>query len=252
MGQQESPLRSRPLPCKNSFVIKYVDVSKNYGLTEVLHHINLAIEPGECVAITGESGAGKSTLLHMLIGAEKPTAGSIQIDNFKIETLSPANLQLFRRSVGVVFQDFKLLQQKTVFENVAFALEACDEDDTEIFRKAHEAIAKVGMKGKEHRFPRQLSGGEQQRTAIARAIVHNPRVVIADEPTGNLDWKNSIEIVNILKKINSEGVTVIVATHNNEILELLKPRIIKIEHGKAHEQKLAATHGTQKIDLSGM
>lgn len=231
-------------------MIRFNKVSKSYGLTEVFDNISFEINPGECIAITGESGSGKSTLLYMLIGAIKPDSGSIELDNFRIERLSPKNLQIFRRNIGMVFQDFKLLPNKTVFENIAFAMEAWGESDLEIETCVNEAIAKVGMKGKEHRYPEELSGGEQQRTAIARAVVHKPQLIIADEPTGNLDRRNSEEVINLLKKLNQEGITLVVASHNNEVLELLAPRILCIEHSKITEGKMVKHIGTDKIDLS--
>ncbi|MCT4592299.1 MAG: ATP-binding cassette domain-containing protein [Candidatus Gracilibacteria bacterium] len=231
-------------------MIRFKNVSKSFGIANVLDDISFDIQKGECVAITGESGSGKSTLIHMLIGAARPSNGAVQIDNFHIERLSTDNLQLFRRSIGVVFQDFKLLEKKTVFENVAFALEALDETDEEIYVRTNSAISKVGLQGKEHRFPHELSGGEKQRTAIARAIVHNPHVIIADEPTGNLDQKNSLEVINLLKKLNQDGITVIIATHSNEVLDILKPRIITIKNHKITETRQKPHISTvKKINL---
>jgi len=214
-------------------MLHFSKLSKHYGLQTVLDGIDFSIAPKEFVTIMGPSGAGKSTLIALLIGAEKPNSGGIHVEGVNIENLSAAELQMYRRRVGVVFQDFKLLEKRTVFENAAFALEVCGEENVVIEHKVGEALQKVGLSAMAHKFPHQLSGGEQQRVAIARALIHSPKLLIADEPTGNLDPKNTKEIASLLRKINTEeGVTVIVTTHNPVFLEEISPcRLLRLENG---------------------
>lgn len=209
-------------------------ITKHFGIQTVLDDLSVKIEEGEFVTIMGSSGAGKSTLISLLIGADKPDAGTITIDGVNVEELSLSDLQMYRRQIGVVFQDFKLLEKKTVFENVAFALQVCGQDDVSIEHKVGHVLQRVGLSAMHHKFPHQLSGGEQQRVAVARALVHSPRLLIADEPTGNLDPTNTREVADLLKKFNSEdNVTVIVTTHDPIFLESISPcRILKLEHGK--------------------
>jgi cell division transport system ATP-binding protein len=220
-------------------VLHFSHLSKNFGLQTVLDEVDFFVAPKELIAILGPSGAGKSTLISLLIGADKPNAGNIIIDGMQVEKLTPAELQQYRRSIGVVFQDFKLLEKKTIFENVAFALEVCGEEDMSIEYKVGEVLKKVGLGAMSHKFPHQLSGGEQQRVAIARALVHSPKLLVADEPTGNLDPENTQEIANILRKINIEdGVTVIVTTHNPFFLKKVEPhKVFYLKNGKVKEQK---------------
>lgn len=182
--------------------------------------------------MVGTSGAGKSTLLKLLTREEKPTTGKIVVGGIDYDTLKDRHIPLLRRKIGVVFQDFKLLPQRTVFENVAFALEIAGMTNREIKSTVPRIIELVGLTGKEKRFPSQLSGGERQRVAIARAMVRQPKILIADEPTGNLDPKHSWEIVKLLEKINHYGTTVILTTHNAEIVNKLKRRVVTIENGK--------------------
>lgn len=209
-------------------------VTKTYGKDNApaLNRMSLFVEPREFVIIVGSSGAGKSTLLKLLTREEKPTSGKIVVGGIDYDTLKDSQIPMLRRKIGVVFQDFKLLPQRTVFENVAFALEIAGMTGREIKNTVPKVIDLVGLTGKEKNFPSQLSGGERQRVAIARAIVRQPKILIADEPTGNLDPKNTWEIVRLLEKINKYGTTVLLTTHNAEIVNKLKRRVITIEDGK--------------------
>jgi cell division transport system ATP-binding protein len=206
-------------------------VTKTYGKDNApaVSRLSLFVEPREFVIIIGSSGAGKSTLLKLLTREEKPTSGKIVVGGIDYDTLK---IPMLRRKIGVVFQDFKLLPQRTVFENIAFALEIAGMTGREIKNTVPKVIDLVGLTGKEKQFPSQLSGGERQRVAIARAIVRQPKILIADEPTGNLDPKNTWEIVRLLEKINKYGTTVLLTTHNAEIVNKLKRRVITIEGGK--------------------
>ncbi len=209
-------------------------VTKTYGKTDkpALNRISLHIEPNEFVILVGTSGAGKSTLLKLLTREEKPTTGKIVVGGIDYDTLRDKHIPLLRRKIGTVFQDFKLLPQRTVFENVAFALEIAGMTSREIKSTVPKVIELVGLTGKENAFPHQLSGGERQRVAIARAVVRQPKILIADEPTGNLDPKHSWDIVRLLEKINSYGTTVLLTTHNVDIVNRLKRRVVTIDHGQ--------------------
>ncbi len=219
-------------------MLRFIKLTKNYGIQTVLDEVDFEIASGEFVSILGVSGSGKSTLISLLIGAEKPTSGRIEIDRLVIENLSSSEMQSYRQKIGVVFQDFKLLEKKTVFENVAFVLEVCGASNSEIEVQVGSILRRVGLSAMSHKFPHQLSGGEQQRVAIARALVHSPRLLIADEPTGNLDPENTIEIAKLLQKFNREDkVTVIVTTHDPMLLQNIAPRVLRLEHGKIHEEK---------------
>lgn len=209
-------------------------VTKNYGKSNkpALNRASIHVGAGEFVIIVGTSGAGKSTLLKLLTREEKPSSGKIVVGGIDYDNLKDKHIPLLRRKIGVVFQDFKLLPNRTVFENVAFALEIAGMTNREIKATVPKVIELVGLKGKEKHFPHQLSGGERQRVAIARAVVRQPKILIADEPTGNLDPKHSWDIVRLLEKINKYGTTVILTTHNVEIVNKLKRRVIAIDHGK--------------------
>ena len=210
-------------------------VSKTYSKrsdSAALEHISLHIEPKEFVIIVGPSGAGKSTLLKLLTREEKPTTGKIIVGGIDYEHLKDKDVPRLRRRIGVVFQDFKLLPNKTVFENVAFALEIIGISTKEIRHTVPRVLDIVGLKGKEKSMPLELSGGERQRVAIARAIVRQPKILIADEPTGNLDPKHAWDVIRVLEKINRYGTTVLLTTHNQEIVNKLKRRVITIEGGK--------------------
>ncbi|KKQ74379.1 MAG: Cell division ATP-binding protein FtsE [Berkelbacteria bacterium GW2011_GWB1_38_5] len=219
-------------------MIEVIGVSKTYGEKILaLTNINLKIEKGEFVSIVGPSGAGKSTLVKMLICEEKPTAGKILIAGRNIVQLKSNELPYFRRKIGVVFQDFKLLPQKTVYENVAFALEVCDADPQEISDKVPRILDLVGMLKRKDNYPDEISGGERQRVSIARSLVHSPKILIADEPTGNLDPVNAWEIIELLDRINQRGTIVILATHNKVIVDRLKRRVILIKNGQIGSDK---------------
>jgi cell division transport system ATP-binding protein len=219
-------------------------VSKAYGKDgePALSRISLHIEPNEFVILVGTSGAGKSTLLKLLTREEKPTSGKIVVGGIDYDTLKDKHVPLLRRKIGVVFQDFKLLPQRTVFENIAFALEIAGMTNREIKTTVPKVIELVGLKGKESNYPRELSGGERQRVAIARAVVRQPKILIADEPTGNLDPKHSWDIVRLLEKINRYGTTVLLTTHNVEIVNKLKRRVITLDHGKISSDQATGSY----------
>ncbi len=197
-----------------------------------LRDVSLRVRPGEFVSIVGQSGAGKTTLAKLLIAEERPTRGSVTIGGWDITKIPPREVPFLRRQIGVVFQDFKLLPKKTVFENVAFALEVASEPGKRIRDIVPQVLQIVGLEGKQDRFPRQLSGGEQQRVVIARALVHRPKILLADEPTGNLDTINAQEIVDLLLKINAYGTTVVLVTHNREVVNALRRRVITLAGGR--------------------
>lgn len=214
-------------------------VSKTYGkgMEPALERVSLHVEPREFVIVVGSSGAGKSTLLKLLTREEKPTSGKIIVGGIDYDKLKDKNIPYLRRRIGTVFQDFKLLPNKTVFENVAFALEIVGTGKQEIQYTVPRVLDIVGLKGKEKRMPLELSGGERQRVAIARAIARQPKILIADEPTGNLDPKHAWDVVKVLQKINQYGTTVLLTTHNQEIVNKLKRRVITINNGKIVSDK---------------
>jgi cell division transport system ATP-binding protein len=213
-------------------------VTKVYNRNSTaLERISLHVEAKEFVIIVGASGAGKSTLLKLLTREERQTSGKIVIGGIDYDKLKDKNIPLLRRKIGVVFQDFKLLPNKDVFENVAFALEIVGYGRHEIDHTVPKVLSIVGLKGKEKRYPSELSGGERQRVAIARAIVRQPKILIADEPTGNLDPKHAWDVIKVLEKINRFGTTVLLTTHNQEIVDKLKRRVITMEGGKIISDK---------------
>lgn len=214
-------------------MIKLRGISKFYPPNVyALKDINIDIAEGEFVSIVGQSGTGKTTLIKLIISGEKPTAGRIIIGNWDITNIKQSEIPFLRRQIGVVFQDFKLLPKKTVFENVAFALEVCGVKTEKIATIIPQVLKIVGIEKMSERYPHQLSGGEQQRVVIARSLVHKPKILVADEPTGNLDSLNTREIVDLLKKINELGTTVVLVTHNREIVNGLKKRVIILEAGQ--------------------
>lgn len=213
-------------------MIIFQNVSKIYNHIIALDKINFKIQPGEFVSLVGLSGAGKSTIIKLLIAEEKPTKGQIFFGSYEVNKLKHNQLPEFRRHIGVIFQDFKLLDKKTVFENVAFALEVEGRSQKEINELVPQVLDLVGLSDKVFNFPKELSGGEKQRVAIARAMINRPEVLIADEPTGNLDPFNTWEVIKLLKKINELGSTIILATHSKEIVDSLGKRVITLEKGK--------------------
>jgi len=214
-------------------MIYFDKVSKVYSDDSVaLEEITFSIPPREFVSIVGQSGAGKTTLLKMLLAEEKPTSGKVFLESTDVHSLNRKTINTLRRRIGIVFQDFRLLPYKTVFENIAFAMEAAGRTDDEIQSDVPHVLELVDLTKKMWSFPHELSGGEKQRVAIARAIVNQPDIVIADEPTGNLDPLNTYEIVQILKKINDLGTMVILTTHNKGVIDSLGKRVISMENGK--------------------
>ena len=225
-------------------MIEFEKVTKHYGSHKVLDGVSFVIHPQEFVILVGPSGAGKSTLLKLLLCEEKPTFGRITIDGKDIHLLKDKYIPYYRRQIGVVFQDFKLLPNKTVAENVSFALEVSGMPDEEIDAEVSKILELVGLKGRENSFPKEMSGGEAQRVAIARALVFKPKFLIADEPTGNLDPKNSWEIAKLLLKINAMGTTVLLATHNRDIVDMMGKRVISLEDGKMVRDKRRGKYDT--------
>ncbi len=197
-----------------------------------LHEINATIGDGEFVSIVGPAGAGKSTLLRLLTRELKPTTGDVSIDGVNLASLSNDDIPLLRRNIGTIFQDFKLLSARNAFENVAFALEVVGAPSSRIKEDVPKALEIVGLSDKHANFPHQLSGGEKQRLAIARALIHRPRIILADEPTGNLDLVNGHDVIQLLQKINELGTTVVLVTHNQEIVNALSRRVMTMEKGK--------------------
>lgn len=214
-------------------MIYFNNVSKIYSdRTKALKDINLHIEPSEFLSIVGHSGAGKTTLIKLLLAEERPTHGDVFFESSNIHNLRQKDITRLRRNIGSVFQDFRLIPNKTVFENVAFAMEAAGRTDEDIDADVPHALGLVDLGHKIWNFPHELSGGEQQRVAIARAIVNQPDLIIADEPTGNLDPLSTHEIIQILKKINDLGTTIILTTHNKGVIDSLGRRVITLEDGK--------------------
>lgn len=219
-------------------------VSKKYVRSEgsALDRISLHVDPKEFVIVVGQSGAGKTTLLRLLTREERPTSGKIIVGGIDYDKLKDKDIPMLRRKIGVVFQDFKLLPNKNVFENVAFALEIVGVSNREIRHTVPKVLSIVNLKGKENNMPRELSGGERQRVAIARAIVRQPRILIADEPTGNLDPKHAWDVIKVLEKINRYGTTVLLTTHNQDIVNKLKRRVVTIQDGKVVSDRANASY----------
>ncbi len=218
-------------------IIQFLNVTKNYvkGKVTALNGVNLAIDKGEFIVLVGPSGAGKSTLIRLLVREELPSSGKIMVAGRDITRIKERDLPYYRRNVGIVFQDFKLLPNKTVYENVSYALELADEPDAIIKDKVPRILRLVGLKERADNYPAELSGGERQRTSIARALVHNPKLLIADEPTGNLDEKNTAEVIDLLLRINEAGTIVLLATHDLDIVRSLKKRVICLNNGQLQQ-----------------
>jgi len=229
-------------------VILFDRVTKEYPKRGVaLQRVSLYVEPKEFVIIVGSSGAGKSTILKLLTREEKPTSGKIIVGGIDYETLKDKDVPQLRRKIGTVFQDFKLLPNKTVFENVAFALEIVGHSNREIRHTVPKVLDIVGLKDKASRYPMELSGGERQRVAIARAIVRQPKILIADEPTGNLDPKHAWDVIRVLEKINKYGTTVLLTTHNQEIVSKLKRRVVTIKDGAVVSDKASSSNMNMSV-----
>jgi len=221
-------------------------VSKTYNRRgSALERVSLHIEPKEFVIIVGQSGAGKTTLFRLLTREEKPTSGKIVVGGIDYDKLKDKDLPMLRRKIGVVFQDFKLLPGKTVYENVAFALEIAALSNSEIKHTIPKVLDLVGLKGKEKNYPLELSGGERQRVAIARAVVRQPKILIADEPTGNLDPKHAWDVIKVLEKINKFGTTVLLTTHNQDIVNTLRRRVVTIKDGKIVSDRAVGQYKSQ-------
>jgi len=213
-------------------MIKFINVSKNYGKFNALEGVSLHVKPGEFVSLVGQSGTGKTTLVKSMIGEEKVNTGKVIIGGWDITKIKLKEVPYLRRQIGVIFQDFKLLPKKTIFENIAFAMQVCGSSPKKIKTIVPHVIKIVGLDGKMNRYPYEISGGEQQRVAIARALVHRPKILLADEPTGNLDSINAADIIELLLRINKFGTTVLLVTHNREIVNNLKKRVITIDSGR--------------------
>ena len=214
-------------------MIKFTNVEKIYSdRNKSLHNINLGISQGEFIFLVGHSGAGKSTLLKILTREEKVSSGRISVLGQDLNKIKHGKIHNYRRNLGIIFQDFRILREKTVYENVEIAMRAVGAKSKDIKPRVMEVLSKVKIADKYNKYPDELSGGELQRVAIARAIVNKPSIIIADECTGNLDRENSISILNILNDINKEGVTIIMATHDNELINLFPKRVIQLEEGK--------------------
>jgi cell division transport system ATP-binding protein len=214
-------------------VIHFKNVNKTYSSNVVgVRNVNLHIQPGEFVSIVGQSGTGKSTLAKLMFAEERPTSGEIAIGGWDITRIREHDVPLLRRQIGVVFQDFKLLPRRTVYENVAFALEVAGAPARRIREVVPQVLKIVSLQEKGDRYPKQLSGGEQQRVVVARSLVHRPKILVADEPTGNLDTIHTREIIDLLRKINEFGTTVVLVTHNREVVNALRKRVITLENGE--------------------
>lgn len=214
-------------------MIQFVNVSKVFPNGAVgIEHVNLEIEKGEFLTLVGPSGAGKTTLTKFISGEESPSEGTVLYDNVDLQTFSSSELTSLRRKIGTVFQDFRLLASKTAYENIAFAMEAAGKSDEEIISDVPHVLQLVDLQDRMYHFPSQLSGGEKQRLAIARAIINQPEILIADEPTGNLDSANTAEVIHILKKINDLGTTVVLTTHDRQVMDAIPSRVVTMEKGR--------------------
>ena len=214
-------------------MIAFHNVSKIYSKdSAALQDVDLKIKQGEFVSLVGKSGAGKSTLMKLLIGEEKPTKGRVLFNTYEVQKLRSSELPKLRRQIGTVFQDFKLLATKTAYENIAFALEVEGSSEQEIEEFVPQVLDMVGLSEKRNNFPHELSGGEKQRVAIARAMIHRPSLLIADEPTGNLDDTNTEEIIKLILKINELGTTVLLATHNRHVVNSISKRVVTLSNGR--------------------
>ena len=213
-------------------MIEFTDVTKSYSVgTHALRGVSMQIEDGEFVFLVGPSGSGKSTIIKLITGELKPTSGNVHVNGYSLERIRKREIPYLRRTVGVVFQDFRLIESKTVYENVAFVMRAVGAKESQIRERVPYVLELVGLETKSRRHPNELSGGEQQRLAIARALVNNPSTIIADEPTGNLDPARSLEIMSLLQEINNLGTTILVVTHEKDLVERFAKRVIVLDEG---------------------
>ncbi len=225
-------------------MIEMIDVWKTYpNGTEALKGVDITINKSEFVYVVGPSGAGKSTFIKLMYREEKPTKGTIILNGYQVDKMKERHIPKLRRSIGVVFQDYKLLPKLTVYENVAFAMEVVESPKKNIRNRVMEVLELVKLKNKVRSFPSELSGGEQQRVSIARALVNNPGTMIADEPTGNLDPETSWDIMRIFEEINMRGTTIVMATHNKEIVNTLRKRVVAVEAGRIVRDQLRGEYG---------
>ena len=225
-------------------MIRLIDAEKIYDNgTHALKGVSFTVDDGEFVFLVGPSGSGKSTIIKLLTGEVVPTSGRVMVNGFSMSRISERQIPYMRRTIGVIFQDFRLIDKMTVYENVAFAMRVVGASNKEIRRRVPQVLELVGLADREKRFPAELSGGEQQRVAIARALVNNPRMIIADEPTGNLDPVRSLELMLLLEKINELGTTVLVVTHEKELVDAFSKRVISIDTGRVVSDGLDGYYG---------
>lgn len=229
-------------------MIRFLDIQKTYDNgTKALKGISMRIDDGEFVFLVGPSGSGKSTIIKLITGEEEASGGRIMVNGYNLNSIRPRQVPYMRRTLGVIFQDFRLIEKKTVWENLAFVMRAAGASPREIRKRIPYVLDLVGLSYKEDRYPAQLSGGEQQRVAIARALVNNPHMIIADEPTGNLDPQRSLEIMTLLEKINELGTTMLVVTHEKELVNHFSKRVIAIENGRIISDETGGYYKNEEI-----
>ena len=229
-------------------MIRFIDVHKEYDNgTKALKGVNVRIDDGEFVFLVGPSGSGKSTLIKLITAEIAPTEGRVMVNGFNLTNITPRQVPQMRRTLGVIFQDFRLIEKKTVYENLAFSMRAIGASNRELRRRIPYVLQLVGLDQKGDRYPGQLSGGEQQRVAIARALVNNPSMIIADEPTGNLDPQRSLEIMMLLERINELGTTVLVVTHEKNLVNRFNKRVVTIENGRVISDETGGYYNVEKI-----
>ena len=229
-------------------MVRFIDVHKEYDNgTKALKGVSLRIDDGEFVFLVGPSGSGKSTLIKLITAEIAPTDGRVMVNGFNLNTIAPRQVPLMRRTLGIIFQDFRLIEKKTVYDNLAFSMRAIGASNRELRRRIPYVLQLVGLDKKGDRFPGQLSGGEQQRVAIARALVNNPSMIIPDEPTGNLDPQRSLEIMMLLERINELGTTVLVVTHEKNLVNRFTKRVVAIENGRIISDGTGGYYNGEKI-----
>ncbi len=229
-------------------MIRFIDVYKEYDNgTKALKGVNMRIDDGEFVFLVGPSGSGKSTIMKLITGEISPTEGKLMVNGYSLNNISPKQIPLMRRTLGIVFQDFRLIEKKTVHENLSFAMRAIGASNRDMRKRIGYVLRLVGLEEKAHQYPGQLSGGEQQRVAIARALVNNPNMIIADEPTGNLDPSRSLEIMMLLERINELGTTILVVTHEMNLVNKFAKRVVTIQEGRIISDETGGYYHGEKI-----